>query len=233
MSQPSLPDNSSLDQFFAWARYLYWSDLHRQRLDAYDSTETGTPGSSKWLLIALLAQWYASLWVVIEGWLETKQSDPIIDDLISSCPRLCDLLRRFRNGVYHYQPSLLDSRLLGLLRESDATYFWAYLLHGEFLRYLWNWIHRFPEQFHAEFRGYFFDLIGWLPTDTWEGRQREAKALRHTVRRMLSESGDTSSQAALELIEAARQLEQRSQEGAEGFARWRDEMIAFVKARGS
>ena len=110
MSQHSVSDDASLDRLFAWARYLYWCDLHRQRLDAYDdSTETGTPGRARWLFIALLAQWYASLWVVIEGWLETKLSDPIIDDLISSCPRFCDLLRRFRNGVYHYQPSLLDS----------------------------------------------------------------------------------------------------------------------------
>lgn len=204
-------------------------------LDAYDGgTETGPPDrQSRWLLIALLGQWYASLWVLIEGWLETKLSDPVIDDLVSSCPRFCDLLRRFRNGVYHYQPSLIDSRLLDLLRESDATYFWAYLLHGELLRYLWNWIHRFPEDFHAESRGYVLDLIGWLPNDVWEERLREAKALRHRVRRMLSESGDTSSPAALDLIEAANQLDQRSQEGTEGFAEWRRRMIAFVKARGS
>ena len=123
--------------------------------------------------------------------------------------------------------------MLGFLKESDATYFWAYLLHCEFLRYLWDWIHRFPEEVHATFREHFLDLIGWFPTDACEERQREAKAFRHKVRRMLSQSGDTSSQAALDVIEAARKLEQHSQEGAEGFAKWRDEMIAFVKARGS
>jgi hypothetical protein len=234
MSEHSVTENPGLDRLFAWTRYLYWCDLHRQRLDAYDdSTETGRLDRSKWLFVALLAQWYASLWVVVEGWCESKLSDPTIDDLISNCPRFCDLLRRFRNGVYHYQPGLLDPRFLDLLRESDATYVWASLLHGEFLRYLWNWIHRFPEQFHEEFRDCFLGLIGWLPTEAWEERQREAKTLRDKVRRMLSEAGDTSSQAALDLIEAARELEARSQEGADGFARWRREMIGFVKTRGA
>lgn len=226
---------SELDRLFAWARYLYWCDLNRQRLDSHDDGAEGLAPDHprRWLFIALLAHWYASLSVVIEGWRETKLSDPIIDDLLVSCPRLCDLLRRFRNGVYHYQPSLLDPKFLTFLSESETTYVWADLLHGEFCRYLWTWIHRVPEEVHPAFRQSVLDLIGWLPTDLPEERLRQAREYRHKVRRMLSESGDTSSAAARGLIEAAHEFDRTAQEGAEAFAKWRRELIAFVKARGT
>jgi hypothetical protein len=161
MTSPGIFGESDIDRLFAWARYLYWCDLNRQRLDSYDGgAEAVAPEwPRRWFFIALLAQWYASLWVVIEGWRETTLSDPIIDDYLASCPRLCDLLRRFRNGVYHYQPSLLDPKFLGLLSESETTYVWADLLHGEFCRYLWTWIHRIPEEFHSGVRQSVLDLI--------------------------------------------------------------------------
>ena len=236
MTSPGIFGESDMDRLFAWARYLYWCDLNRQRLDGHDDApaEAVAPDHQRrWLFIALLAHWYASLWVVIEGWRETKMSDPVIDDLLTSCPRLCDLLRRFRNAVYHYQPSLLDAKFLGLLSESEISYVWADLLHGEFCRYLWTWVHRLPEEFHAEFRQDVLNVIGWLPEDLWEERLRQAQAYRQKVRRMLSESGDTSSSAARDLIEAAHEFDRRAQEGAEAFTKWRLQLIEFVKARGS
>lgn len=56
-----------------------------------------------------LSHWYAALYVVIEGWKETKLSDPTIDSLLSS--ENVDLLKRFRNGIYHLPTKLLRSQI--------------------------------------------------------------------------------------------------------------------------
>jgi len=57
-----------------------------------------------------LSYWYAGLYVVCEGWQELKLSDPEILDLLKS-PHL-EGLKRFRNGVYHYQADYFDKRLM-------------------------------------------------------------------------------------------------------------------------
>jgi ABC transporter substrate binding protein len=77
MTSPGIFGESDIDRLFAWARYLYWCDLNRQRLDSYDGgAEAVAPEwPRRWFFIALLAQWYASLWVVMEGWRETTLSD--------------------------------------------------------------------------------------------------------------------------------------------------------------
>jgi hypothetical protein len=119
------------------------------------------------------------------------------------------------------------------LSESETTYVWADLLHGEFCRYFWAWIHRIPEEFHPEFRQSVSELIGWLPKDLPEERLRQAREYRHEVRRLLSKSGDTASPAARDLIAAALEFDRTAHEGAEAFAKWRRGLIQFVKARGS
>jgi hypothetical protein len=45
--------------------------------------------------------WYGTLFVVVEGWKESRLSDPEVDRLLSS-PKT-ELLRRFRNGMFHFQ----------------------------------------------------------------------------------------------------------------------------------
>lgn len=55
-----------------------------------------------------MSLWYACLYVLIEGWLQLKLSDPEVDALLES-PNV-DLLERFRNGVFHYQRDYWDER---------------------------------------------------------------------------------------------------------------------------
>ncbi len=55
-----------------------------------------------------LSYWYAALYVVIEGWKELGFQDAEIDALLIS-PNVKHL-KRYRNGVCHFQPKCLDDR---------------------------------------------------------------------------------------------------------------------------
>jgi hypothetical protein len=55
-----------------------------------------------------MSYWYGALYVVIEGWRELKLADTGIDNLLES-PNV-DLLRKYRNGVFHFQADYNDKR---------------------------------------------------------------------------------------------------------------------------
>jgi len=229
-------ENDHDGKFLAWSRYLFWCDLHRRRIDRYDDkTEDGrSDPEKKWHSFALLAQWYASLWVVVEGWRTLSESDLIIDDLLTTCPRFCDLLKRFRHGIYHYQPNLFDARFIDLLRESHVTYIWAYLLHGEFLRFLWHWIHRFPyEEVQEELRETVVGIIGWLPDDLLQEKVRESSVLCDRTLRMLANSEDRDTRAAIELREACEHAVFVSHECQAELAKWHEGLLSFVRSQGA
>jgi len=66
-----------------------------------------------------MSYWYGGLFVVIEGWRELKLHDPKIDKLIDS-PNV-DLLRRYRNGAFHFQKNYFDDRFQGFMKEQDSV----------------------------------------------------------------------------------------------------------------
>jgi hypothetical protein len=51
----------------------------------------------------------ATLYVVIEGWKELKLQHADVDRILTS--PFVDILRRVRNGAYHFQPKYFDERL--------------------------------------------------------------------------------------------------------------------------
>jgi len=227
-------NSSLLDQILAWARYLSWCDMHRGRLDRYDErTDDGTPDVEKWYFIALLTQWYASLWVVIEGWQQIPFADPEIDDLIDSSPRFCGLLKRFRNGVYHFQPNLLEPRLIDFLEKSDVTMLWARLLHHEFLRFFWELLDSIPgEDNKQNIRDSVREMIGWLPIDAFEEPVNELQNISTRAFRMLSEAGDTSSPAAVDLLQAVKYANDLLTQSPGPHSEWRTQLLKLIKDRG-
>lgn len=84
-----------------------------------------------------LSYWYAGLYVVCEGWQDLKLSDPEIDPLLAS-PHLA-LLKRFRNGVYHFQPDYFDERLMNPFVLGKDFDVWIESLTHAFHRYLVAW----------------------------------------------------------------------------------------------
>lgn len=81
--------------------------------------------------------WYGCLFVVVEGWSELGLSDPEIESLLAS-PNVA-LLKRFRNGVFHYQRDYWDERFVGFIGEGVASVDWVRALNRAFGRYFLEW----------------------------------------------------------------------------------------------
>jgi len=96
-----------IERVLAWARYLHWADLHRRHFYTWmESPHDVANDEDGWNFVASVSAWYASLWVVVEGWKELELDDSSIDKLLNAAPEYVDLLRRYRNGVFHYQSKL-------------------------------------------------------------------------------------------------------------------------------
>lgn len=73
-----------------------------------------------------LSYWFSSMYVVIEGWDEIKLSYAKIDSLLApptgyTSHPYKDLLRRYRNGAFHYQKDFFDSRFVDLMKTNKNT----------------------------------------------------------------------------------------------------------------
>jgi hypothetical protein len=66
-----------------------------------------------------MSYWYGGLYVVIEGWCELALTDPTIDRLLAS-PNV-DLLKRYRNGAFHFQKNYFDQRFRGFIESQDSV----------------------------------------------------------------------------------------------------------------
>ena len=80
-----------------------------------------------------MGYWYGGLYVVIEGWRELQLTDTAIDGLLQSSN--VDLLRRFRNGVFHFQSQYNDKRFIAFMEEGTDSVEWVRSLNLEFGRY--------------------------------------------------------------------------------------------------
>ena len=81
---------------------------------------------------AYMSYWYGGLYVVIEGYRRLKLRDMAIDKLLLS--RNTMLLKKFRDGVFHYQPQYFDNRFMNLITQGKGVVQWVSSLHREFDR---------------------------------------------------------------------------------------------------
>jgi hypothetical protein len=79
-----------------------------------------------------MSYWYSSLYVVVEGYRKLDVHDKVIDSLISS-PNT-ELLRRYRNGAFHFQRRYYSDRLEGFISEQSSAS-WVRDLNREFGRF--------------------------------------------------------------------------------------------------
>jgi hypothetical protein len=162
-----------MEQFFAWLRYLYWADLARQDWDDFAAREgNADEWVCWWGSFARMSHFYAAEYVVIEGWREAKFSDAVIDEVLNRWPDLLELLRLYRNGVFHYQPKLVESRFIGFLKESENSMPLVYYLHSEFCRYYWAYVDLFPgsPEERSELRDSLLAIVGWIPEELIEAK---------------------------------------------------------------
>ena len=128
-----MPTNAEL---LTLHRYYIWANKFRTQFDqALDSPTDPTDPPLLWFASAkglYLSYWYAALYVVIEGWQRLGCEDGEIDALLIS-PNV-NHLRRYRNGVCHFQPTYLDDRFVELMGASDSVQ-WVRTLNSAFGRY--------------------------------------------------------------------------------------------------
>jgi hypothetical protein len=76
-----------------------------------------------------MSYWYSGLYVVVEGWRTLGLIDPEINSLLKS-PHV-EELKRYRNGVCHFQKKYLDERFVEIAKDQGAVS-WVRELHKSF-----------------------------------------------------------------------------------------------------
>lgn len=123
-------------EVFTLHRYFISADVMRYAFELKLKTE-GVSGDLRPDTRALMDYWYAGLYILIEGWQELKLSDPAIDALL--CSPNVGLLKRYRNGVCHFQRRYFDDRFMDLIYEK-STVAWIRALHSEFSKFFLEFI---------------------------------------------------------------------------------------------
>jgi hypothetical protein len=137
-------DVHTLHRYFLWAdrmRVHFYATLAADR--AQSSAGVPQEPTSDVFLHPYMSYWYAGTYVLIEGWRELELRDEKIDALLRA-PHV-DLLRRYRNGAFHFQADYFDSRLLGFIGSDDSP----------------RWIFDLREAFSQ----WFLDYFAWLKAD--------------------------------------------------------------------
>lgn len=125
-----LPEVVALHRYFIWA--------NKMRTD-FDALLPRFRADSEWFdqevieMNLYMSYWYAGLYVVIEGWKKLNFSDPDVDALLAS-PNV-DLLRRYRNGVCHFQRDYFDERFGAFMRDGVNCVDWVRSLNRAFGRF--------------------------------------------------------------------------------------------------
>jgi hypothetical protein len=220
--------DGSVERLICWSRYLYWCDLNRKRLDQKTRRKRSKADDH---FFALMAQWFASLWVVIEGWNALESKDQEIERVL----RLHDganakLLKRFRHGVFHYQPRFLDDRLTDFVKDT-RNIAWAHALHGEFLRFLWE----YPRRLHGTERSknilarQLKSVLGWMPDDIILAQIHSLAQLIRRTEAMLERDEDATSPAAQELRAILETAKESLKELSLGHDQIRDHLLALAE----
>jgi hypothetical protein len=141
-------DGSKQEQeIMALHRYFCWSTMMKQLYETALAKGDHLPAEGESADFAalklmatdtgmLLAYWYSSLYVVCEGWKDLKLSDPNIDAMLGD-PNIA-LLRRFRNGVFHFQSKYVDPRFTEF-PAAQESYQWFRALSSAFGGWFLDW----------------------------------------------------------------------------------------------
>ena len=126
-------------EIYSLHKYYIWANAMRGHFDNLFSDGKPDMNNKKvfFKVNQYMSYWYSALFVVIDGWRDLALEDERIDKLLNSS--LVDLLRRFRNGVFHYQRNYFDERFWNFIEEGERSAAWVRDLNKEFGRYFLTW----------------------------------------------------------------------------------------------
>ena len=123
----------ALAKYFTWASYMK-TEFEKVLPKVKDTTPWNDPVAID--MFMFLSHWYATLYVVTEGWDRLKLKDPKIDALLKS-PNI-EMLKRYRHGVYHFQKTYFDQHYMPFMTSRDSVQ-WVRDLHQALFAYLNVW----------------------------------------------------------------------------------------------
>lgn len=139
-----------------------------------------------------------------------------------------DMLKRYRNGVFHYQATFQHTftKQMGLLAEEDIGR-WLAVLHEEFCRVYWEIVQRAPspQGFALEVRQSVLALVGWISRHTVAARAQQLREKADFAMGLLANNGDTEGEAGLQLFELARQAADDAAQAELHYQRLKREVI--------
>jgi hypothetical protein len=185
--------------------------------DSYMTEKGSDAGKALPKFIGVSSYWGASLYVVIEGWEKAQFNDPIIDALLG-LSNYKDVLRKLRNGTFHYQPSLISPKIVEFFTSHEVV-LWLHFIHQEFCRWLRDHVAAVERELRSQeekhhWRQSFAELIGWLPLKPAE---KELESLRELVAETTKEldASGSDSEEAKKLRDAIRGCDTAASETAE------------------
>ena len=104
-------------------RYFIWADRMRFHFDqelgkrGQSVPSTDPPTIEEFMYMSM---WYAQLYAVVEGWRELKLRDRKVDGLLDQSEHI-ELLRRYRNGVNHFQKDYFDLRFTEFVAKENSA----------------------------------------------------------------------------------------------------------------
>jgi len=221
-----------IEKMMCWGRYLYWANLGKERFDALLESYASPDNIPSGIYFAYSSQWFAPLHVVIEGWSDLGLKDPTIEKLLSEFDALQDLLRRYRNGVFHFQPNLLDKRFTGLAKSTYNWTLWIRVLHDEFVRYFSDWLAALsstPDE-NKEIKESIKESIGWVPDETLTDRIRNLQSLVKESEALVTGAGDDS-ESGRELKEAIEKVKTQIEQSTSQYEAIIDKYLREMKGQ--
>lgn len=132
-------------------RYFIWADRMKVHFDRVlrgikpipinDELFKKEEGIETFMYMSL---WYGMFYVLIEGWQELGLEDEKIDKLLES--RNVDLLRLYRNGVFHFHKEYYDEHFTKLMSEGQDIANWIRDLRDEFSRWFLVVYNKMPKE---------------------------------------------------------------------------------------
>lgn len=121
------------EELLSLHRYYIWANRMRTHFDSLLASGAHASGQGEIESVLYMSYWYGGLYVVIEGRKELGFTDEAVDRLLGS-PNV-DLLRRYRNGVFHFQRQYNDQRFLHLITQGTNVVQWVRDLNQQLGRY--------------------------------------------------------------------------------------------------
>jgi hypothetical protein len=124
----------SLHKYYLWATYMA-AAFEKEIPKITTPTSWADPQAIQEFMF--MSYWYATLYVIAEGWQELGLTDPTVDALLTD-PHLA-LLKRYRHGVFHFQADYFDNRYRDFTDQGRKAISWVNTLHSAFTAYFERW----------------------------------------------------------------------------------------------